>query len=102
MIPFIKYVDEEIDGKVYKVPFSCMEEVELTDFTNDEFDLDKWTERTGNKNIKRLILKQLLERYKQDVEQVELFNMQRDDYAEKKQMCASIILQLRELENSEV
>lgn len=47
-------------------------------------------------------LKERLQKYKEDVEQVELFGMQRDDYAEKKQLCASIILQLRELEKSEV
>lgn len=42
--------------------------------------------------------KQLLQKYKEDVEQVELFGMQRDDYEEKKELCKSIILQLRELE----
>ena len=45
-------------------------------------------------------LKELLQKYKEDVEQVELFGMERSDYAEKKQMCADIILQLRQLEAS--
>lgn len=45
-------------------------------------------------------LKELLQKYKEDVEQVELFGMERSDYAEKKQSCADIILQLRQLEAS--
>lgn len=43
-------------------------------------------------------LKEQMKRYKEDVEQVELFGMKRDDYEEKKELCKSIILQLRELE----
>ena len=43
-------------------------------------------------------LKLQIAKYKEDVEQVELFGMQRDDYEEKKEMCKNIILQLRELE----
>ena len=45
-------------------------------------------------------LKAQLQKYKEDVEQVELFDMQRADYAEKKRMCAEIVLQLRELEKN--
>lgn len=39
-----------------------------------------------------------LQKYKEDVEQVELFGMERTDYAEKKSACASMILRLREIE----
>lgn len=35
---------------------------------------------------------------KEDVEQVELFGMERSDYAKKKARCVEIILRLRELE----
>ena len=42
--------------------------------------------------------KQLLEKYKEDVEQVELFGMERKDYEEKKQYCVSLIQELRVLE----
>ena len=42
--------------------------------------------------------KQLLQKYKEDVEQVELFGMERADYEEKKQQCANMIVRLRELE----
>lgn len=43
-------------------------------------------------------LKQLLQKYKEDVEQVELFSMERSDYEEKKKLCVEMILELRELE----
>lgn len=42
--------------------------------------------------------KVLLEKYKEDVEQVELFGMERSDYEEKQKICANIIIELRELE----
>lgn len=43
-------------------------------------------------------LKSQLIKYKEDVEQVDLFGMQRADYEEKKQLCANLVLQLRDLE----
>ena len=98
MIPYINYVEVEQDGKIYNVPFSCMDNVDDSDFANGEFDLDKWTERTGYVNIKIMLLKSKLERYKEDVEQVELFGMERADYEQKKQMCRDLIAELRELE----
>ena len=42
-------------------------------------------------------IKKTLEKYKEDVEQVELFGMERTDYAEKKEQCRYMILQLRKL-----
>lgn len=42
--------------------------------------------------------KQLLSKYKEDVEQVELFGMIRADYEEKKKQCEKLVLELRELE----
>lgn len=42
--------------------------------------------------------KAILQKFKEDVEQVELFGMERADYEEKKAQCVSIIQQLRELE----
>ena len=44
-------------------------------------------------------LKGKLQKFKEDVEQVELFGMERADYEEKKAQCVSIIQQLRKLEN---
>ena len=43
-------------------------------------------------------LKKQIAKYKEDVEQVELFGMGRADYEEKKQACVDIITELRELE----
>lgn len=43
-------------------------------------------------------LKTELKKAKEDVEQVELFGMQRDDFEQKKSRCAEIVLRLRELE----
>ena len=43
-------------------------------------------------------LKQQLKKYKEDVEQVELFGMERADYEEKKTQCVAIIEELRVLE----
>lgn len=42
--------------------------------------------------------KEMLEKYKEDVEQVELFGMERADYESKKKICADIVIELRELE----
>ena len=43
-------------------------------------------------------LKQELAKWKEDVEQVELFGMVRTDYEQKKNRCTEIIVQLRKLE----
>lgn len=43
-------------------------------------------------------LKEELKKWKEDVEQVELFGMTRTDYDEKKTRCVEIIEELRELE----
>lgn len=98
MIPYINYIEVEQDGKIYNVPFSCMDNVADSDFVNGEFDLDKWTERTSYVRIAITILKIQLERYKEDVEQVELFGMERQDYEEKRQLCKNLIIKIRELE----
>lgn len=45
-------------------------------------------------------LKTLLQKYKEDVEQVELFGMERSDYEEKKKLCADFIIELRNLEKN--
>lgn len=76
----------------------CAFRLDASDFTDGEFDLDKWTERTGANGVKIYLLKEQLKKFKEDVEQVELFGMERSDYQEKKTICANIILELRELE----
>lgn len=42
--------------------------------------------------------KALLNKYREDVEQVDLFGMVRDDYSEKKELCKQLVYELRELE----
>lgn len=44
--------------------------------------------------------KALLNKYREDVEQVDLFDMKRDDYEEKKLLCRQLVLELRELEKN--
>ena len=44
--------------------------------------------------------KALLNKYREDVEQVDLFGMVRDDYSEKKELCKQLVYELRELEKN--
>lgn len=46
--------------------------------------------------------KALLNKYREDVEQVDLFGMVRDDYAEKKELCKQLVYELRELEKNQL
>lgn len=56
-------------------------------------------ERVTNLQNQIQELKSQLQKYKEDVEQVELFGMERSDYEEKKALCKDIVLELRELES---
>ena len=42
--------------------------------------------------------KALLNKYREDVEQVDLFGMEREDYEEKKILCKQLVYELREME----
>ena len=42
--------------------------------------------------------KALLNKYREDAEQVDLFGMVRDDYSEKKELCKQLVYELREME----
>ena len=42
--------------------------------------------------------KALLNKYREDVEQVDLFGMARNDYSEKKELCKQLVYELREME----
>ena len=44
--------------------------------------------------------KALLNKYREDVEQVDLFGMEREDYEEKKELCKQLVYELRELEKN--
>lgn len=87
--------------KIVEVPDEYFDEIWTTDFNDDlEFDLSKFNARKTSEAAKKEIdeIKTNLVRWKEDVEQRELFDMERSDYEEKKQMCAQSIIRLRELE----
>ncbi len=46
-------------------------------------------------------LKALLTSYKYDMQQVDMFGIERDDYEEKKAMCRELILQIKDLEKNQ-
>ena len=75
------------------------------DCTDDTFvfNLAKYNKRKTNaENLKKIAeLKLELVPIKEDVEQVELFGMVRDDYEEKKQRCAEIVNEIRTLMGKE-
>lgn len=64
-----------------------------------KLDTDK-VARVERKTLLALIAqkKALLVKYREDVEQVDLFGMERADYAEKKATCKTLVEELRELE----
>lgn len=79
------------------------DEIECREVTKEEYDAfeqEKQAQFDRVTNLQNQIqeLKQQLQKYKEDVEQVELFSMERDDYEDKKELCKNIILELRELE----
>lgn len=90
----IEVSDEEFDnlyklqseGKILKVVNG---KIEATDYVKPQ-------EVVEQEQIEQL--KEQLTKYKYDVEQVELFGMERDDYELKKQICVEIIKELRALE----
>ena len=75
--------------------------------TEEEFnELTKPKEPTAEEKAKIELAKTirekkaLLNKYREDVEQVDLFGMERADYAEKKELCKQLVYELRELEAS--
>lgn len=89
--------DEEVT-KYKKVDF-------YTEITEEEFNARPAIpqEVLERQEKQRIIVqkKKLLMKYREDVEQVDLFGMQRDDYEEKKLLCKNLVLELRELEKTE-
>ncbi len=78
-----------------------------TQITEEEFnELTKLPEPTEEQKAKIELAntirekKVLLNKYREDVEQVDLFGMVRDDYSEKKELCKQLVYELRELEKN--
>ena len=77
-----------------------------TQITEEEFNelLNKRYEPTEEQKAKIELAKtirekkSLLNKYREDVEQVDLFGMERADYEEKKEICKQLVYELREIE----
>lgn len=97
--PPYNYTKVNIDDKYADCIYSDF------DCTDDTFvfNIAKYNARKTNAdNLKKIAeLKLELVPIKEDVEQVELFGMVRDDYEEKKQRCAEIVNEIRRLMGKE-
>lgn len=105
-----RYYYKAKEGKDYlnlKTPLTKDELKDYTEITKDEFDeltaipIYKPSEAELAKQEKLKVIaekKVLLNKYREDVEQVSLFGMERDDYEEKKVLCKTLVEELRVLE----
>lgn len=102
----MRYYYKDNKGNLFNFKSEHLEE-KYTQITEDEFNTlrNKRHEPTEEQKAKveklKLIRekKALLNKYREDVEQVDLFGMVRDDYAEKKELCKQLVYELRELES---
>ena len=85
-----------------KSPVNNPEYIEITEqeFIQATIRKPLTQEQINRQNILKLISekKKLLIKYREDIEQVDLFGMVRDDYSQKKTACVQLVLELRELE----
>lgn len=103
--PFLDENGEPITEMITKTVRDGLEEG-YTQITEEEFNSlsNKKYEPTEEQKAKAELAKTirekkaLLNKYREDVEQVDLFGMVRDDYAEKKELCKQLVYELRELE----
>ena len=98
----IFYLDDEYSARAEYCNQNNLMIVEIeADINGRRFQIQEIPEPTGEDLIIEQIQekKALLQKYKEDVEQVDLFDMQREDYAEKKVLCAELVLELRQLES---
>lgn len=101
-----RYYYKTIDSKsLLNLKAPLVNEPNVIEITEQEFnELSKPKEPTAEQKAlheKRKLhdeKKVLLNKYREDVEQVDLFGMQRDDYEEKKVLCAQLVRELRKLE----
>lgn len=97
----IFYLDDEYAKRAHFCNQNGLQIVEIeADEKGRRFQIQEMPAPTQEELNQREIskLKILLNKYKEDVEQVELFGMERNDYEIKKNTCAEIIIKLRELE----
>lgn len=104
----VEVIDEETQQPIIDEKTGEVKTVEITkqrEFQVCELEAVENPNKTRiieQQNTKKLIQekKKLLEKYKYDIQQVDLFGMERTDYEEKKSLCVQLVLELRELENS--
>lgn len=102
----MRYYYKDCKGNLFSFKSEHSEE-KYIQITEEEFNtlINKRYEPTAEQKAKveklKLIRekKVLLNKYREDVEQVDLFGMVRDDYAEKKELCKQLVYELRELES---
>ena len=99
-----RYYYKDGNGTIYslKTPSNNPDYVEIT---KEEFEQatklkTPTAEQIALQEKRNLIAKKkaLLVKYREDVEQVDLFGLERSDYEEKKKLCRQLVLELRELE----
>lgn len=103
--PFLNKNGEPITETITKTVRDGLEDG-YTQITEEEFNelSNKRYEPTEEQKAKIELAKTirekkaLLNKYREDVEQVDLFGMERADYEEKKELCKQLVLELREME----
>lgn len=103
--PFLDKNGEPITQTVTKTVRDGLEDG-YTQITEEEFNelSNKRYEPTEEQKAKIELAKTirekkvLLNKYREDVEQVDLFGMERADYEEKKELCKQLVYELREME----
>ena len=87
-----------------KSPLNDENYIQITEEEFNELTKPKIPELTEEQKAKMELAKTirekkaLLNKYREDVEQVDLFGMVRDDYEEKKILCKQLVYELREME----
>ena len=104
----MRYYYKDSKGNTCSLKSECIREG-YTQITEEEYNsilqsriYEPTAEQKAKMELAKTIRekKALLNKYREDVEQVDLFGMVRDDYAEKKELCKQLVYELRELEKS--
>ena len=106
--PFLDENGEPITQTVTKTVRDGLEDgyTQITEEEFKELSKPKIPELTAEQKAKIELAKTirekkaLLNKYREDVEQVDLFGMVRNDYSEKKELCKQLVYELRELEKN--
>lgn len=103
----MKYYYKNKDNTGFLNLKSPLNDYKYIQITEEEFNeltktnIREFTEEQKSKmELSKIIQekKALLNKYREDVEQVELFGMERTDYEEKKILCKQLVYKLREME----